>query len=121
MFHINHRPIGTTTTLDYLRPCDIIPIYSKLDTSLNMSRCSEVIRMAAEEFKEKWKKIYLTSILRQKKWLDTNHSLQVGDVAMVNDPVNPQGYPRFAKIKDVQKDTSNIDRYFYVNIELQKP
>ena len=103
MYHINQRPIGTTSTLDYLRPCDIIPIYSKLDTGLNMSGCSEVIRMAAEEFREKWKQIYLVSILRQKKWLNTNHSLKIGDVVMINDLLNPQGYPRYAKIKEMNE------------------
>ena len=86
-----------------------------------MSGCSEVIKLAAEEFKEKWKKLYLTSILRQKKWLATNHSLQVGDLVQVNDLLNPQGYPRFAKIKEIQKDTNNMDRYFCVNIAPQKP
>ena len=120
MFHINWCPISTTTTLDQLRPCDIIPIYSRLDTNLNMSGCSEVIKMAAEEFKEKWKKLYLTSILRQKKWLETNHSLQVGDVVMLNNLLSPQGYPRFAKIKEVPKHTSNMDRYFLCEYRVTK-
>ena len=39
---------------------------------------------------------------------------------MVNDFLNPQGYPRFAKIKEVQKDTSNIDRYFLCKYQATK-
>ena len=87
MFRIKKCHIGINSTLDQLelRPSDIIPVYSKLDTKLNMSGCSDAIKSAAEEFKEKWKKLYLTSILRQKKWLTTNHYLQIGDLVQVND------------------------------------
>ena len=120
MFHVNKRPIGINSTLDQLRPSDIIPVYSKLDTKLNMSGCSNIIKEAAEEFKEKWKKLYLTSILRQKKWLTTNHCLQIGDLFQANDLFSPQGYPRLAKIKEIQKDTNNMDRYFLCEYRVSK-
>ena len=112
VYHVNKRPIGINSTLDQLRPSDIIPIYSKLDTTLNMSGCSNVIKEATAEFQDKWKKLYSTSILRQKKWLTTNHCLQSGDYVQVNDLLSPQGYPRLARIKEIQKDSDNKDRYF---------
>ena len=120
MFHINKRPIGTNSTLDQLKPSDIIPVYSKLDTKLNMSGCSNVIKEAAVEFQEKWKKLYLTSILRQKKWLTTNHGLQIGDLVQVNDLFSPQNYPRLARIREIQKDTDNKDRYFVCEYRASK-
>ena len=38
----------------------------------------------------------------------------------MNDLWNPQGYPRFAKIKEVQKDTNNMDRYFLCEYRVSK-
>ena len=63
------------------------------------------------EFQHKWKKLYSTSILRQKKWLTTNHCLQSGDYVQVNDLLSPQGYPRLARIKEIKKDSDNKNRY----------
>ena len=31
IFHINQRPIGCSTTLESIRPADIIPMWSKLN------------------------------------------------------------------------------------------
>ena len=59
---VNKRSIGISSTMDGIRPCDIIPVYSRLDTKLNMAGCSEIMEKAAQEFRENWESLYKTSI-----------------------------------------------------------
>ena len=64
MYVINRRPIRSSTTLETLRPADILPVWSKVQPKASMEVCSEIIEQARKEFIEKWEVLYKTSILK---------------------------------------------------------
>jgi hypothetical protein len=65
---VNRRPIGSSSTLECVRPADVIPIWTKLQPSESlMKNCSQVIADALREFRRKWEQLYMSCILRQKK------------------------------------------------------
>ena len=80
MYVINRRPIRSSTTLETLRPADILPVWSKVQPKASMEVCSEIIEQARKEFIEKWEVLYKTSILKQHKWFTSNHDLKEGDI-----------------------------------------
>jgi hypothetical protein len=50
IFHVNRRPIGCSTTLESIRPADIIPVWSKLNPRAEMAGCAKIIESARTEF-----------------------------------------------------------------------
>ena len=56
--------MGSSTTLETLRPADILPVWSKIQPKASMEVCSEIIEQARKEFIEKWEVLYKTSILK---------------------------------------------------------
>ena len=77
---VNKRPIGMNDTLDSVRPCDIIPVWSSIQPRTTMMGATRVIQEAQEEFQRKWSELYKTSITKQRKWLQSNHDLKIGDL-----------------------------------------
>ena len=119
-FHINRRPIGCSTTLESIRPADIIPIWSKLNPRAEMAGCAKIIESARTEFFEKWNDLYKLSILKQKKWLSTNHTLAIGDIVLILDLKNDHGYPKIGRITKIEEDSSEVQRYFSVEYKQKK-
>ena len=114
-FTINQRPIGSSSTLECVRPADVIPVWSKLRPSeLLMRNCSQVISDALKEFQRKWDQLYLSCVLRQKKWMESNHTLEIGDLVLITDLLGHHNYPRHGKITAVEPDTMGITRYFHI-------
>ena len=112
---INRRPIGNSSTLECVRPADVIPIWSKLQPSESLVRnCSQVIADALREFRRKWEQLYMSCVLRQKKWMASNHTLEVGDLVLITDLLGHLNYPRHGKITAVESDSMGIIRYFHI-------
>ena len=115
MYVINRRPIGNSSTLECVRPADVIPIWSKLQPSESLMRnCSQVIADALREFRRKWEQLYMSCVLRQKKWMTSNHTLEVGDLVLITDLLGHLNYPRHGKITAVEPDSTGIIRYFHI-------
>ena len=93
MYVINRRPIGSSTTLETVRPADILPVRSKIQLKPSMEVCSEMIEQGRKEFMEKWEVLYKTSILKQQKWFTSNHNLKEGDIVQILDLKGPFNYP----------------------------
>ena len=119
MFNINKRPIGLTSTLDQVTPSDIIPVWSNLLPGC-MQGCTQVLQDAKQEFEEKWKQLYHTTILRQKKWLESNHELATDDLVLILDLKTSLNYPVAGRIAKVEQDSSGLDRYFWVSYKQGK-
>jgi hypothetical protein len=120
IFHVNRRPIGCSTTLESIRPADIIPVWSKLNPRAEMAGCAKIIESARTEFFEKWNELYKLSILKQNKWLSTNHTLAEGDIVLILDLKNDHGYPKIGRITKIEKDSSEVQRYFSVEYKQKK-
>ena len=85
MHTVKRRPIGLRDTLNYIRPCDIIPVWSAIQPRTTMMGATRAIQEAQEEFQRRWSELYKTSILRQRKWIKSNHDLQRGDIVYILD------------------------------------
>jgi hypothetical protein len=117
MFHINRRPIGSSTTLECVRPSDVIPVWSG---GHYMRNCSKVIEDAMAEFRNKWDNLYKSSVLQQKKWMHTNHELEKDDVVLITDLKNKLNYPKHGKISRIEADNSGTERYFHIEYKIGK-
>ena len=113
-YTINRRPIGISSSLENVKPADVIPVWSKIDPKTTMMGCTKAIESAQEEFKKKWEELYKISILKQRKWLQSNHDLEAGDLVLILDLKTKLGYPRNGRITNVEKDTSGVKRYYTV-------
>jgi hypothetical protein len=121
MFYINQRPIGSSSTLECIKPADIIPIWSKLQPSeCFMKNCSKVLQDAMTEFRNKWENLYKSSILQQKKWMQTNHDLEKDDIVLITDLKNKLNYPKHGKISNIEMDHTGTDRYFHIEYKIGK-
>ena len=117
MFHINRRPIGSSTTLECIRPSDVIPVWSGGNY---MKNCSKVIEDAMAEFRNKWDNLYKSSVLQQKKWMDTNHDLEKDDIVLITDLKNKLNYPKHGKISNIEMDHTGTDRYYIIQYKIGK-
>ena len=118
---INQRPIGLSTTLEDIKPADVIPIWSRIKPAeCFMKNCSKIINDAIQEFRKRWDCLYKTCILQQKKWMTSNHDLEKDDLVLVLDLKNNLNYPKTGRIKDVEADHSGINRYFHVEYKIGK-
>ena len=82
---INQRPIGLSTTLESIRPADVVPIWTKIQPAeCFMKNCSNIINDAIQEFRNKWNCLYKSSVLQQKKWMTTNHNLEKDDLVLIH-------------------------------------
>ena len=63
-----------------------------------MKNCSKVIEDAMTEFRNKWDNLYKSSVLQQKKWMNTIHNLENDDVVLILDLTNKLNYPKNGKI-----------------------
>ena len=121
MHSINRRPIGSSSTLECVRPSDVIPVWSKLQPSESlMKNCSKVISDALREFRHKWDQLYLSCVLRQKKWMESNHTLEIGDLVLITDLLGHHNYPRHGKITATEPDTMGTTRYFIISYKNNK-
>ena len=121
MFYVNQRPIGSSSTLECIKPSDIIPVWSKLQPSeCFMKNCSKVIEDAMTEFRNKWDNLYKSSVLQQKKWMNTNHNLEVDDVVLIIDLKNKLNYPKHGKISRIETDHTGTERYFHIEYKIGK-
>ena len=120
MFHVNRRPIGVTTTLEHIRPADILPVWSQSDPATTMKECTKVVTAAKQEFLDKWNVLYKLSILKQGKWFSSNHNLAIGDIVLITDLMTKLGYPRLGRIAKVEKDTMGTERYYHVSYKKNK-
>ena len=69
---INQRPIGSSSTLESIKPSDVDPVWSKIQPSeCFMKNSSKVIQEAMTEFRSKWENLYKSSVLQQRKWMHT--------------------------------------------------
>ena len=59
-----------------------------------------------------WFETYWSTVLRQKKWIDTGYKLSVGDICLIADLLNTYGYPTLARISDIENDSYGEPRYF---------
>jgi hypothetical protein len=75
-----------------------------------MIGCTRAIENAQEEFRKKREELYKISILKQRKWLQSNHDLEAGDLVLILDSKTKLGYPRSGRITNVEKDTSDMKR-----------
>ena len=82
-----------------------------------MMGCTKAIESAQEEFKKKWEELYKIRILKQRKWLQSNHDLEAGDLVLILDLKTKLGYPRNGMIANVEKDTSGVKRYYTVEFK----
>jgi hypothetical protein len=119
IFHIKRRPM-CSTTLESIRPADIIPIWSRLNPRAEMAGCAKIIESARTEFFEKWNDLYKLSIIKQKKWLSTNHTLAIWDIVLILDLKNDHGYPKIGRITKIEEDSSEVQRYFSVEYKQKK-
>ena len=69
-----------------------------------MAGCAKIIESARTEFFEKWNDLYKLSILKQKKWLSTNHTLATGDIVLILYLKNDHGYPKVGRITKIEED-----------------
>ena len=111
IYHINRRPIGLNTDTENVTPANIIPVWSNIFPG-SLHGCSRVIEDARAEFTAKWKDLYHSCILRQQKWKQSTHDLQINDVVLILDLKNKNGYPVCAIVDTIEKDTSGQNRYF---------
>ena len=58
MYYVNKRPIGMSSTLESVRPADILPVWSKVNPSVSMTGCTQVVESAKQEFLERWNQLY---------------------------------------------------------------
>ena len=119
-YTINRRPIGISLSLENVRPADVIPVWSNIDPKTTMMGCTKAIENAQEEFKKKWEELYKISICKQRKWLQSNHDLEAGDLVLILDLKTKLGYPRSGRITNVEKDTSDMKRYYTVEYKNRK-
>ena len=49
-----------------------------------------------------------------KKWMESNHTLAIGDLVLITDLLGHLNYPRHGKITAVEPDTMGITRYFHI-------
>ena len=120
MFHVNRRPIGATSTLEHIRPADILPVWSQTNPATTMKECTKVVAAAKEEFLERWNELYKLSILRQGKWFNANHTLMIGDIVLITDLMTKLNYPKIGRITKVEKDTMGVERYYLVEYKKYK-
>ena len=79
-----------------------------------MKNCSQVIADALKEFRHKWDQLYQFCILRQKKWMESNHSLATGNLVLITDLLGKLNYPRHGVIAAVEPDSVGVERYFII-------
>ena len=79
-----------------------------------MKNCSQIIADALKEFRRKWVQLYQSCILRQKKWMESNHSLATGDLVLITDLLGKLNDPRHGVIAAVEPDSVGVERYFIV-------
>ena len=46
MYHVNRRPIGISSTLESVRPADILSVWSKVNPSVSMAGCTKTVERA---------------------------------------------------------------------------
>ena len=120
MFHINRRPIGVSTTLEHIRPADILPVWSQSDPATTMKECTKVVTAAKQEFLDKWNVLYKLSLLKQGKWFTSNHTLEVEDIVLITDLLTKLGYPRLGRIAKIEEDSMGTSRYYHVTYKKNK-
>jgi hypothetical protein len=79
-----------------------------------MIGCTRTIENAQEEFRKKWEELYKIGMLKQRKWLQSNHNLKVGDLGLILDLKTKLGYLRNGRITNVEKENSGMQRYYTV-------
>ena len=62
----------------------------------------------------------MTCVLRQKKWMSSNHVLAVGDLVLITDLLGHHNYPRHGRITALESDSMNITRYFFIEYKQGK-
>ena len=109
---VNARPIGISSTLTSLSPSCLVPVWSGLPPQPSLEGCAEVIEKFKAEFHSLWFETYWSTVLRQKKWIDTEYKLSVGDICLIADLLNTYGYPTLARVSDIENDSYGVPRYF---------
>jgi hypothetical protein len=115
---INRRPIGVSSTLETLAPQDIIPVWSKINPQMSFSNCSKIIQKTCQEFQKKWETIYQITMIKQIKWLSTNHTLAIKDIVLILDLKSKSGHPRHGRVKEVTLDSAGQERYFLIEYKI---
>ena len=59
-------------------------------------------------------------MLKQQKWLSTNHTLSVNDIVLIMDLRNRAGYPRHGRIKEIIQDSAGENRYYLCEYKLSQ-
>ena len=118
MYYVNKRPIGMSSTLESVRPADILPVWSKVNPSVSMTGCTKVVESAKQEFLERWNQLYKLSILKQ--GFTSNHNLDVGDIVLVTDLLTKLNYPQIGRVTKVDTDHAGFERYFTVEYKKNK-
>ena len=80
-----------------------------------MKNCSKILSDAIRDFREKWDSLYKSSVLQQKKWMDSNHQLEEQDLVLILDLQTHLNYPRVGRISEIEMDSAGVERYFTVS------
>ena len=113
---VNQRPIGLSTASESIRPADVVPIWTKIQPGeAFMKNCSKILSDAIRDFREKWDSLYKSSVLQQKKWMDSNHQLEEQDLVLILDLQTHLNYPRVGRISEIEMDSAGVERYFTVS------
>ena len=115
MFTVNRQPIGLSSALECVRSSDVVPIWSKLQPAdCSMKNCSKVLNEALREFQARWDCLYKSTILKQKKWMQSNHNIEKGDLVLITDLLGKLNNPQHGRISKIEKDNAGVERYFTV-------
>ena len=109
---VNARPVGLSSTLTSLSPSCLVPVWSGLPPQPSLEGCAEVITKFRDEFHALWFETYWSTVVRQKKWINTDYKLSIGDICLIADLLNSYGYPTLALVHDIENDSYETARYY---------
>ena len=85
-----------------------------------MMGVTKAIQTAQEEFKAKLLELYKISIKKQRKWMQSNQNLRIGDLVYNLDLPTKLGYSRLARVRNINQDTAGTYRYFELEYKLER-
>ena len=120
MFLCNRRPIGLSTSLDYICPESLNFLRSNI---FPVDSYEEFINEAEEnvrKFSEKWYNLYWSQLFKQKKWFKSD-KLENEDILMILDHKNSFNYPTLGRVISIEPGrTIPEDRYYTVEYKDDK-
>ena len=122
---LNRRPIGAKLSGEVLTPSDVNSVFTGVHETIDVGKEGDLPRYSRQvaelqsDFQDQWMALYYKALLRQKKWEKKNQILELQDLVLIIDHPNHFKYPTLGKVVFVEKDGSDVDRYFTVRFKTQ--